>query len=479
MIYCNGFVIICKAASCAAIDRDNEPGNHWGMRPLLQSLRFRLIAFLSALLALWLVFALIGSILHARQRIAAEVKASSALARALISAVSANTKDPAATLREVEKHLPPTRHVILGISSSQDPAIIMNEAPPRKQQRPAPSWFLNLVAAPPTIELVNTPSESGQADAITIIPNPSDEIAEVWQEFCFMAGFCSALVAFIVGVVLWMAAHLLRPIRELGSGLERLQQSDFSASLKPVRFSELERIRLQFNGLARSLKEKTVENKTLFERLVSMQDRERRHVSRELHDELGPCLFGIRAETASIRQCLLQWPGTDIVAARTQSIDTLVETIRQINRRILHTVQPAALSEKGLAAALRTLIDQWQDTYPNITWSLDFLETDLEGLSEQADLAIYRMVQEGLTNIARHAQCSEAGVRISRVMDGGGEALEIVVSDNGKGFALHSGPGSGLQGMRERISKLGGDFSINADGRGVAIRAVLPLAAIA
>ena len=114
------------------------------MRPLLHSLRFRLISFLSALLALWLVLALVGSILDARQRIAAEVKASSALARALISAVSSNTKDPAATLREVEKHMPRTRHVQLGISHSRDPAVIMSEALPQEQRRPAPSWFVNL-----------------------------------------------------------------------------------------------------------------------------------------------------------------------------------------------------------------------------------------------------------------------------------------------------------------------------------------------
>jgi two-component system sensor histidine kinase UhpB len=449
------------------------------MRPLLHSLRFRLIAFLTALLALWLILALVGSILNARQRIAAEVKASSALARALISAVSSNTKDAAATLREVEKHMPRTRHVQLGISHSRDPAVIMNEAVLQKQRRPAPSWFVNLVAAPPAIELVNTSSEDGQADAIFIIPNPSDEIAEVWQDFCFMAAFCSALVAFIVAVVLWMASHLLHPIRELGSGLERLAQSDFGVHLKPVRFSELERIRLQFNSLAQSLKDKTIENKTLYERLVSMQDKERRHVSRELHDELGPCLFGIRAETASIRQSLLQWPGTDIAAARTRSIDTLVDTIRRINRRILHTVQPAALSEKGVAAALRNLIDQWQETYPKITWSLDFSEKDIEGLSGEADLAIYRMVQEGLTNIARHAQCSEAEVRISRVISGGGEALEIRVTDNGQGFDPRSASGSGLQGMRERICKLGGEFNVDSGGgRGVAIRAVLRVAEI-
>jgi len=190
VIYCNCFVIISQASSGAAIDPGDQRSNHCGMRPLLHSLRFRLISFLSALLALWLVLALVGSILDARQRIAAEVKASSALARALISAVSSNTREPAATLREVEKHMPRTRHVQLGISHSRDPAVIMSEALPQEHRRPAPSWFVNLVAAPPAIELVNTASESGQAEAIYIIPNPSDEIAEVWQDFCFMAAFC-------------------------------------------------------------------------------------------------------------------------------------------------------------------------------------------------------------------------------------------------------------------------------------------------
>jgi signal transduction histidine kinase len=89
------------------------------------------------------------------------------------------------------------------------------------------------------------------------------------------------------------------------------------------------------------------------------------------------------------------------------------------------------------------------------------------------------MVQESLTNIARHAQCSEAEVRISRATDGGGEVLEIVVTDNGQGFDPHAVSESGLQGMRERICKLGGELNVDSGaGRGVAIRAVLQVAQV-
>ncbi len=90
------------------------------------------------------------------------------------------------------------------------------------------------------------------------------------------------------------------------------------------------------------------------------------------------------------------------------------------------------------------------------------------------------MIQESLTNIARHAHCSEAGVRISRVIDAGGEALEVVIADNGQGFDPHAVLESGLQGMRERICKLGGEFNVDTEsGQSVAIRAILQLAHIA
>ncbi len=387
------------------------------MRLPFNSLRFRLAAFPLALLVLWLALALAGAIYDARGRVAAEVQASLALSRALISAASSSVRDSTSTLLEVQKHSPATRHVRLGITGSPDPASIIDTAGPGQREWQAPSWFARLIAPERTVELVRAPSAGNKEEWIFIIPNPADEIGEVWQDFCYGAAICTALVFIIVTLSLWMARNVLRPIRALGDGLERLERDDFPASLEPAGFSELEGLRTQFNSLARSLKEKTIENQALCERLVSAQESERRLVLRELHDELGPCLFGIQAETASIRQSLRERGSGELVAARTRSIDALADTIQQINRRILHTVKPAALTERGLAAALRHLVDRWQETYPKITWSLDLSETDLEGLTAVADLAIYRMVQEGLTNVARHALCTEAGVTISKVTE--------------------------------------------------------------
>jgi two-component system, NarL family, sensor histidine kinase UhpB len=441
-----------------------------------RSLRVRLVAFPLALLAFWLTLVLVGAIYEARARLAAEVKASSALAAALIEAVSANGMDSAAILHEAEKHLPPTRHVLLGTTVSRDPATIREIAGQHQMGWNAPSWFVGFIAPERPVHLVKVGPESENAEWIYIIPNPADEIREVWQDFCFIAAFCTVLVIVIAGSSLWMARKVLHPIRVLGEGLESLERDEFQTSLGPIRFSELEKIEAQFTSLARSLKEKTSENQRLYKELISTQERERRHVARELHDELGPCLFGIRAEVASILQNLEHAPRDVFIAVRARAIDALTGTVQQINRRILHTLQPAVLSEKGLAAALRDLTDGWQTAYPAISWSLDFAEGDLTALPEEAALAIFRMIQEGLTNIVRHSGCSEACVVISRTSNASGETIGVLIKDDGRGFDLPLRRGGGLQGMEERIRKLGGDFILRREcGQGAAVEASIPI----
>jgi len=156
------------------------------------------------------------------------------------------------------------------------------------------------------------------------------------------------------------------------------------------------------------------------------------------------------AELAAIR-------GRRLIAGRAKAIEALTGTFSRSTGAFWHTLQPAALSERGLAAALRDLADGWQEAYPAIAWSLDIQESNLGHLSDEAALAIYRMVQEGLTNIARHSGCSEAGIVISKRKAGTGEKLDILVKDDGRGFDAPPALGGGLQGMEERIRKLGGE----------------------
>lgn len=448
----------------------------------LRSLRFRLVAFPLALLVFWLALTLTGAIYDARQRIAAEVKASAALAQALVEATVARIDtagDPVSALKEVERQLPVTRHVRMGVLDASQPASLEDAVVAAELQSPAPRWFIELISASPSAQAVDIRSTRGKIGSVYIIPNPADEIGEVWEDFCFVSLFSTALIAVIVGCILWAANHALRPLDALGSGLARLERGDFNVSLKPLRVDELERIGEQFNRLAHSLDQARAENRLLCQRLVSVQESERNHIARELHDELGPCLFGIRAEAA----CIIDSANKGHLApaetaSRANSIEALVETVQQINRRLLYTLQPVALAERGLAAALRDLVEGWRSSYPDIHWLLELTDKELEGLAEEVSLAVYRVAQEGLTNIARHAACTHAKVEIRR--ENGcalGDALHVSITDNGKGLSRADSNGTGLFGMRERVRNLGGEFTVSSgSGSGVSVKALIPLA---
>jgi two-component system, NarL family, sensor histidine kinase UhpB len=453
------------------------------MRSPLRSLRFCLLVLPLGLLVLWLALALTAAIYDARLRISAEVKASSALARSLLDASLRNadrTGGVISTLKDVKEHLRGTRHVHIDVADSASPERVDNIIQTLRTEWAAPSWFVELILPSSRPEIVGVVQRESKPASIYIVANPADEIREVWKDFRFVCVLSIALVIVIVLSILWLTGRALQPLRALSDGLRQLEHGDFSANLEPIRTSEFEEIGVQFNRLAQSLTQTIEENRDLCRRLVSLQEKERSHIARELHDELGPCLFGIRAEVASIVETVKKSPGTSSnVAERARSIEELVHTIQEINRRILHTLQPVALIEMGLAAALRELVGRWQEAYPEICWSLRLREGDLAVLGEEASLAVYRIAQEGLTNIARHAGGSYAQIHITRESrDAKGDVLRVVVKDDGRGFSETAHFGTGLFGMSARVRDLGGGIAISSGpGLGVSIDAFVPLLA--
>jgi two-component system sensor histidine kinase UhpB len=159
--------------------------------------------------------------------------------------------------------------------------------------------------------------------------------------------------------------------------------------------------------------------------------------------------------------------------------------MQQINRRVLEALRPVTLAELGLAAALRDLVDNWQERNPSTLVALDAVDREMEGLGEPVALAVYRIVQECLTNVARHASADFAEIVLKRetAKPPGGpgrgqasDALRLHVSDNGRGFASGAPRGLGLRGVEERARGLGGKVTVTAeDGRGVAVDVWLPV----
>ncbi|MFM1884934.1 MAG: hypothetical protein RL026_91 [Pseudomonadota bacterium] len=211
------------------------------------------------------------------------------------------------------------------------------------------------------------------------------------------------------------------------------------------------------------------DNRRLRRATLALQEDERRHLARELHDELGQVLNALRLEALALEE--LPGPageaGLRIGAQSAQAYAAV--------RDLMHRLRPAALDELGLVAALEACMDVWRRAAPALQLRLS-VAGELEGLDEAVNLAIYRLVQEALTNALRHARATRVEIDLTR----GPAAAEVLleIRDDGVGVPDGRPPtcGFGIAGMRERIELLGGRFSWQGrPGAGVTVRAEIPL----
>jgi len=188
-------------------------------------------------------------------------------------------------------------------------------------------------------------------------------------------------------------------------------------------------------------------------KLVRAQEEERRAISRELHDEVGQMLTGLRMELANVGR--FHSAPEDQFEAKIKECGVLLEQTLQAVRDLAMGLRPSMLDDIGLGAALEWQAREFARRY-DIPVNV-LLEAPLEQLTETQKTSIYRVVQEALTNCARHAHAHSIGIRLKQA----GEALELAVADDGIGMQPEGrGKGLGLIGIQERIRDLGGVFSI-------------------
>lgn len=220
---------------------------------------------------------------------------------------------------------------------------------------------------------------------------------------------------------------------------------------------------------SRHLESSRRELRRLSSNLVNAREEERRRIARELHDELGQRLTALKMELASLAA-----PTSAGVAAERLAplVDMVDETVASV-RRIATELRPLMLDDLGLNAAIEWLTrDSARRLGIEITLSLDDSDAPI---GAAATIGLYRMVQEALTNIARHSQASQAHIQTRLT----GAGLELTVQDNGVGFtdeSMHREGSHGLMGLRERALMLGGELEVgNLPGGGACITVRLPL----
>lgn len=219
------------------------------------------------------------------------------------------------------------------------------------------------------------------------------------------------------------------------------------------------------------------DNRRLARQYVEVQEAERRALARDLHDELGQHLNAMKIDAVEVRDHLaMRDPAGHRTAAE---IVRSLDRVQAVVLGLIRQLRPAGLDELGLAAALEHCVAEWRRRLPRTCVELSMSEP-LEGLDEMRRLALYRLVQEGLTNIARHAQATRVAIRIGRAPaqpQDEGERIVAAIEDNGVGTgSARSAGGLGLIGMRERVEAVGGSLRVESPSSGgFLLRADIPL----
>jgi PAS domain S-box-containing protein len=220
------------------------------------------------------------------------------------------------------------------------------------------------------------------------------------------------------------------------------------------------------------------QNRSLTQRLFKAQEEERRHLARELHDEFGQWLTAIQLNTQNLTH-LIDKQSPDIEACIV-SIASSVEHIQKDIRGMIRTLRPALLDELGLVDSLRELVLQWRTNNPDIECELGLDEMGIAHLGESLNITLYRLIQEGLTNVTKHAQATHVVVKLRRNSGGrlNNDTVTLTIEDDGKGidpFVLTNG--FGIAGMRERVLAAGGNFLIDGsreNGMRVEAQLIIP-----
>jgi signal transduction histidine kinase len=228
--------------------------------------------------------------------------------------------------------------------------------------------------------------------------------------------------------------------------------------------------------LAQRAERELEQNRKLTQLIQNRLEEERRSIARELHDELGQCVTAIKTIGTAISNRTRE--SAPEIHGNAQTIVSVATHIYDVVHGIIRQLRPSALDHLGLSATLKETVAAWRDRHKDIACELR-LEGELEGLGETVNITIYRIVQECLTNVIRHAAATRADVLVARERDPGhGDVVRIMVRDNGKGIALHNESEAtrfGLMGMRERVQALDGVFQIdNRPGEGVTVTAAIP-----
>jgi two-component system, NarL family, sensor histidine kinase UhpB len=449
------------------------------------SLRARLNTLLALVLVLGLIINIARLLLEAGPRVAAEDQSVVRLARGFVETLVSDlndASDPEARLDQIVEGLKRLRHV--SITREHDAATggaPAAAAPSENSGEPpqVPEWFLTLIHPEQTTVGVPIAANGRSLGSLVITSHPTDEIAEIWDGIVTQIEVGSAIAAALFLITMTVVSRALQPIKSLADAMNSIEAGHFDTRVTPSGSPELAAICRKLNHLASVLKAAVEDKRLLAERVVSLQDVERKEIARDLHDEFGPYLFALRAHASSLtRLADTTAPDLDALRQHIGAMSDQVNALQQFNRRVLERLRPVGLAELGLADALAALLRLWRETHPGVVIETS-ISPSLGARGETAELTIYRIIQEALTNVFRHAGATRVDIAVEPAASrrtGAVETAAIMVSvrDNGAGLPADHRQGFGMLGMRERVLALGGTMTVASTNHGVTVEALVP-----
>jgi two-component system sensor histidine kinase UhpB len=326
----------------------------------------------------------------------------------------------------------------------------------------APDWFVSLLSSisnpwePKRLPVVILGDHKGD---IVISPDPSYEYGEIWNQLKDTLQLIGIFFILINALIVWILANALNPIEHILFSLNQLEEGNLKTRIPHLKTKELSAIGQKFNRMVKTLEESISRNHELSQQLINLQETERKKLARDLHDEFGQSLTAIHADAAALK--ILAQKEYPKIKPSVDAISNLSKYLMELVSGMLGRLKLGVLNELGLEEGLIDLIKTWQLRHPRIKLQLDLKLKSLPKLNETISVSTYRIVQECLTNISRHAKAKRVNIVVHyQAKNKSNRFIDISIGDDGIGFSKSHRDGFGLLGIKERIYEMHGKINI-------------------
>ncbi len=321
------------------------------------------------------------------------------------------------------------------------------------------AWLESFIASDVAMSTYSLPVPRADGERVTVVlePNPYSESSEAMDSALLLLGLFAALALALIAAICISLKYAFAPLADMLAGMARIESGEYGVRLAPSNTRELNQISQALNHLAAVLTEQIAKQRELLHRLQDVQEEERRKLAHELHDEFGQLLTAMQVDASYILKKSADQP--ELLTCAQAMYDNSSSILSQL-KNLLAQLRPYGLQGDeehhiALEQALRDLVRQRQSRgdaelacYLNIALGSVILPQRLA-------VAIYRITQEALTNVMRHAMATRVDIEVS--IDANANSILLRVADDGIGMheqsqqTTDSSRGLGLAGIRERV----------------------------